>query len=168
MWFVCVLILDEYIVCIILDIFFFLMLRRPPRSTRTATLFPDTTLFRSSASPISSPYGAYLAGLVAQSDGDLAAAADYMLQALTYDPDNPDLPYASLPLAAATGRHEAAVRFAGRVLDTNPQPSMAVPVMAAEDAHQGNLNGAETQLALLHGQAFDQIVVRLTHDRDQP
>src|SRR3546814_13363636 len=27
--------------------FFFLMYRRPPRSTRTATLFPYTTLFRS-------------------------------------------------------------------------------------------------------------------------
>src|SRR3546814_17290615 len=30
-------------------IFFFLMIRRPPRSTRTDTLFPYTTLFRSSA-----------------------------------------------------------------------------------------------------------------------
>src|SRR3546814_20615860 len=29
--------------------FFFLMLRRPPRSTRTDTLFPYTTLFRSQA-----------------------------------------------------------------------------------------------------------------------
>src|SRR3546814_17293983 len=28
-------------------LFFFLMLRRPPRSTRTDTLFPYTTLFRS-------------------------------------------------------------------------------------------------------------------------
>src|SRR3546814_12498884 len=28
-------------------LFFFLMLRRPPRSTRTYTLFPDATLFRS-------------------------------------------------------------------------------------------------------------------------
>src|SRR3546814_17441559 len=27
--------------------FFFLRIRRPPRSTRTDTLFPDTTLFRS-------------------------------------------------------------------------------------------------------------------------
>src|SRR3546814_2822466 len=27
--------------------FFFLMIRRPPRSTRTDTLFPDATLFRS-------------------------------------------------------------------------------------------------------------------------
>src|SRR3546814_11038837 len=32
-------------------IFFFLMLRRPPRSTRTDTLFPYTTLFRSRVQP---------------------------------------------------------------------------------------------------------------------
>src|SRR3546814_17837049 len=32
--------------------FFFLMLRRPPRSTRTDTLFPYTTLFRSNAQKI--------------------------------------------------------------------------------------------------------------------
>src|SRR3546814_10716282 len=31
----------------ILIMFFFLMIRRPPRSTRTDTLFPYTTLFRS-------------------------------------------------------------------------------------------------------------------------
>src|SRR3546814_15361032 len=29
------------------DVFFILMIRRPPRSTRTDTLFPYTTLFRS-------------------------------------------------------------------------------------------------------------------------
>src|SRR3546814_6869303 len=33
-----------YICC---SLFFFLMIRRPPRSTRTDTLFPYTTLFRS-------------------------------------------------------------------------------------------------------------------------
>src|SRR3546814_9300621 len=32
---------------VILFVFFFLMIRRPPRSTRTDTLFPYTTLFRS-------------------------------------------------------------------------------------------------------------------------
>src|SRR3546814_14092390 len=36
---------DEYTVEILL--FLFLMIRRPPRSTRTDTLFPYTTLFRS-------------------------------------------------------------------------------------------------------------------------
>src|SRR3546814_16637375 len=32
-------------------VFFFLMIRRPPRSTRTDTLFPYTTLFRSAVGP---------------------------------------------------------------------------------------------------------------------
>src|SRR3546814_13991882 len=34
-------------VCLYRLFFFFLMIRRPPRSTRTDTLFPYTTLFRS-------------------------------------------------------------------------------------------------------------------------
>src|SRR3546814_2621373 len=33
-------------------LFFVLMLRRPPRSTRTDTLFPDTTLFRSEGAQV--------------------------------------------------------------------------------------------------------------------
>src|SRR3546814_1911828 len=33
----------------VIFLFFFLMIRRPPRSTRTDTLFPYTTLFRSHA-----------------------------------------------------------------------------------------------------------------------
>src|SRR3546814_8747296 len=33
------------------------MIRRPPRSTRTDTLFPYTTLFRSTVSPVLGPYG---------------------------------------------------------------------------------------------------------------
>src|SRR3546814_13493968 len=37
-----------FLVCLfITSCFFFLMIRRPPRSTRTDTLFPYTTLFRS-------------------------------------------------------------------------------------------------------------------------
>src|SRR3546814_12909878 len=35
----------------LLRFFFFLMIRRPPRSTRTDTLFPYTTLFRSPFPP---------------------------------------------------------------------------------------------------------------------
>src|SRR3546814_14518368 len=36
-------------VCLFVLLFFFLMILRPPRSTRTDTLFPYTTLFRSKA-----------------------------------------------------------------------------------------------------------------------
>src|SRR3546814_16513196 len=35
------------VVLVYMLFFFFLMIRRPPRSTRTDTLFPYTTLFRS-------------------------------------------------------------------------------------------------------------------------
>src|SRR3546814_12080345 len=37
-------------VCCVCSSVFFLMIRRPPRSTRTDTLFPYTTLFRSGMS----------------------------------------------------------------------------------------------------------------------
>src|SRR3546814_13556935 len=37
------------VVCCLGGVFFFLMRRRPPRSTRTDTLFPYTTRFRSGA-----------------------------------------------------------------------------------------------------------------------
>src|SRR3546814_19973808 len=52
----CVVVLDvrwEYVCCCVLSVFFFfwLMIRRPPRSTRTDTLFPYTTLFRSNGEP---------------------------------------------------------------------------------------------------------------------
>src|SRR3546814_10221116 len=46
--FYCYFLIFLFLLC--LSFFFFLMIRRPPRSTRTDTLFPYTTLFRSRAS----------------------------------------------------------------------------------------------------------------------
>src|SRR3546814_3482663 len=40
-------VVNVYVEAACADEFFFLMIRRPPRSTRTDTLFPYTTLFRS-------------------------------------------------------------------------------------------------------------------------
>src|SRR3546814_15887932 len=42
-------VLFDLVLFLLYVLFFFLMIRRPPRSTRTDTLFPYTTLFRSSA-----------------------------------------------------------------------------------------------------------------------
>src|SRR3546814_16711861 len=39
-----------YVLLVSSDVVFFLMIRLPPRSTRTDTLFPYTTLFRSTTS----------------------------------------------------------------------------------------------------------------------
>src|SRR3546814_7048027 len=41
-------------------LFFFLMIRRPPRSTRTDTLFPYTTLFRSTLGDIGHAIQSYV------------------------------------------------------------------------------------------------------------
>src|SRR3546814_13376861 len=57
--------------------FFFLMIRRPPRSTRTDTLFPYTTLFRSRL------HGNLLAGDHADETGKARLAAALRRQAAT-------------------------------------------------------------------------------------
>src|SRR3546814_18641618 len=44
-----------FVVLLFFFLFFFLMIRRPPRSTRTDTLFPYTTLFRSCSRGTRSP-----------------------------------------------------------------------------------------------------------------
>src|SRR3546814_11928848 len=53
--------------------FFFLMIRRPPRSTRTDTLFPYTTLFRSWHSCV---HGWWLLTRCLRRHPDLAQAAE--------------------------------------------------------------------------------------------
>src|SRR3546814_12674888 len=59
--------------------FFFLMIRRPPRSTRTDTLFPYTTLFRSIVAAVVAERGGlgrFLAAVSGRQPGEGAAAGD--------------------------------------------------------------------------------------------
>src|SRR3546814_9545672 len=69
---------------------FFLMIRRPPRSTRTDTLFPYTTLFRS----LGSSGRAYLLRLPLSSSGEIdnseLAANPKAAFVRRYWPDQPD------------------------------------------------------------------------------
>src|SRR3546814_3912553 len=64
--------------------FFFLMIRRPPRSTRTDTLFPYTTLFRS---PEISPRLRDAAGDTPQASiaADLSGLGLHVADAVTVD-----------------------------------------------------------------------------------
>src|SRR3546814_12010714 len=61
---------------------FFLMIRRPPRSTRTDTLFPYTTLFRSDTGAPHRLAGAERGGPVRADRGRLVS--DMLLDALQY------------------------------------------------------------------------------------
>src|SRR3546814_5146297 len=51
-----------YYSCVCSGVFFFLMIRRPPRSTRTDTLFPYTTLFRSDIAALGHQHDAQILG----------------------------------------------------------------------------------------------------------
>src|SRR3546814_5661232 len=57
-----------------MSFFFFLMIRRPPRPTRTDTLFPYTTLFRSGAGDFLTGFG----DLAGQVFLDLQAAGEHV------------------------------------------------------------------------------------------
>src|SRR3546814_20411887 len=54
------------------------MIRRPPRSTRTDTLFPYTTLFRSEAALFAGPNGAGKCSLIRMAAGLLQPAAGHL------------------------------------------------------------------------------------------
>src|SRR3546814_3307936 len=75
------------IVLMNLCLFFSLMLRRPPRSTRTDTLFPSTTLFRSLATDPASlgPLKGKTGVLATKSDREARRIADANVPALKRD-----------------------------------------------------------------------------------
>src|SRR3546814_7189253 len=65
--------------------FFFLMIRRPPRSTRTDTLFPYTTLFRSQ--PVRVFVGGFVHRPGAYAGTSMDSILHYIDQAGGIDPD---------------------------------------------------------------------------------
>src|SRR3546814_9223095 len=56
------------------------MIRRPPRSTRTDTLFPYTTLFRSAAVKLNGSLGAMNYGVFAATEADEAGRDFYAVR----------------------------------------------------------------------------------------
>src|SRR3546814_5399122 len=67
--------------------FFFLMIRRPPRSTRTDTLFPYTTLFRSLDAPTST---SSTGGRRRAADDSALRTASTLRSTSTRSPRSPD------------------------------------------------------------------------------
>src|SRR3546814_20509737 len=83
--------------------FFFLMIRRPPRSTRTDTLFPYTTLFRSGKGVCLMDREILLNGLL--NDGDSCRVTPHLLVGII-EPSIPNsylLPHPLVFLLAPAG-----------------------------------------------------------------
>lgn len=96
-----------------------------------------------------SPYGSYLAGLYAGQRRDLAAAADFMLEALADDPDDEQLLNRAFLLAASDGRHEVAADLAGRLLARDATHGLAALVAAVDALDRGAPAEARSLLASL-------------------
>src|SRR3546814_18475795 len=87
--------------------FFCLMIRRPPRSTRTDTLFPYTTLFRSVG-------GLHVYGDVGVSVGELAHQRCYMVHGEAQRGS-----HAKYPRGVECGRISCGLGFAQVTQDTS-------------------------------------------------
>src|SRR3546814_8872120 len=87
----------------IIVFFFFLMIRRPPRSTRTDTLFPYTTLFRSEVSRL----------FIVSKDGRVATLDDRHLELLR--PCHVSAQEACREVAAAEWRRDYELEIRGNL-----------------------------------------------------
>ena len=113
---------------------------------------------RSDAAPTSgSPYGSYLAGLHAGHVRDLGMAADFMLHALSYDPENPQLLNRTLLLLAGDGRLEEAAEIARRLQAASPGNGLAGLILAVEAVRDGELSDADDLIAGLPERGLSEI-----------
>ncbi len=94
-------------------------------------------------SPFVSPYGAYLAGIVAGYERDVSAATDFMLYALRFDPNNPQLLRRSFALTAADGRYKKATELAESLVELEPTHGIANLVLAVDAASRDDWEGAD-------------------------
>src|SRR3546814_4504439 len=111
-------------VCVLVYVVFFLRIRRPPRSTRTDTLFPYTTLFRST--PERSPDESDLPVMRLSDAGDRLQARDVGREAGNGDSileaaDELHQVLTNLRLGSRRTRHQGV----GRITDHCPHPLLA-------------------------------------------
>lgn len=108
-------------------------------------------------SPFVSPYGAYLAGIVAGYERDVSAATDFMLYALRFDPHNPQLLRRSFALTAADGRYKKATELAESLVKIDPTHGIANLVLAVDAASQGEWAKADQIIADLPSRGLNTL-----------
>src|SRR3546814_685671 len=129
-------IISLFVLCfylMLLFIFFFLMIRRPPRSTRTDTLFPYTTLFRS----FLEGGAAFLVHQPRQRLGKLRVRIVGSGPALGLDEQRPARPHATQRVVQPRRRgDQLALRRAVEVRPTKPGRALETAVLVQDDARR--------------------------------
>ena len=102
--------------------------------------------------------GAFLAGRLAQGQGDTDDAADYYAAALASDPDNTDLLQRTFTLMVAEGRLDTAIPMARRLQDLDAESAMPVLVAGLADVRAGLQVQAESRFAGLPRRGLNGLV----------
>src|SRR3546814_921493 len=162
------------------------MIRRPPRSTRTDTLFPYTTLFRSLCHDMLSPVGALSNGLELLADeqdpGMRARCVELLEQSARISADK--IKFFRLAFGAAGGFGEAvpveesqdvvnALAANARSVEVNwaiegdtlPKPAVKVMLNFAAIALDALIRGGTLDIGAEMREGSAEIVVRATGDR---
>ena len=105
-----------------------------------------------------SPYGDYLAGLVAGKEKDITAAAHLMQRVLESDPENKVLRRHVFQLVAADGRHAEAVRLARQVVEDAPDHVLANLVLAVDSVERGAIEDAIAALGRLPERGLSSVL----------
>lgn len=92
---------------------------------------------------------AFLAGRLAQNNGDTRAAADYYASALKFDPENVDLMQRAFTLLVAEGRMDEAGPLADRLLAFDSDAPIPLLVAGLKDAREGHWAQAESRFTQL-------------------
>ena len=136
----------------------------PSRDDRTAgpVLIAAAGQVGSDALPLGgSPYGSFLAGLYAGSQRDLSVAADFMLESLSYDPENEQLLNRAFMLVAGDGRHAEAVDLARRIVARRPGHGLAALTLAVDAVVRDAPEEAEAVIAKLPEKGLSTVTVPL-------
>src|SRR5512145_660357 len=93
--------------------------------------------------------GSFLAGRLAQAQGDTRAAAEYYAAALKHDPENTELLQRSFTLLVAEGRLNEAWPLADRLLAFDSDAPIPLLVAGLREAREGRFAQAESRFSSL-------------------
>lgn len=96
-----------------------------------------------------SPYGNYLAGVIAGNHQNYERAADFLLDALEENPNNADLALNAFVMLVADGRLDIAKELTPRVLEIVPQHLIGSMLMSIQAFERGELESADAHLQAL-------------------
>lgn len=104
------------------------------------------------------PYGAYVAGRVAHLRKDFNSAADYYIQALQADPDNPELIGRVYLILASKGRIDEAAKYAGLSIENGDRNNFTYIIIAIDNMKKGNYEEARKIIGGINGVIYKDFI----------